>query len=194
MDEHKTQQDDDLLGKATSLSGRYAKALFELAHEHAKVDEIHKCLQKFSNLLSQSTELKSALENPSMSSQQHIAVITAISEKLEFSRILQKFLITLAQNRRLSKLSEITSLYTQFVHHFHQIKTIEVASAYALTSSQKQNLTTILGKNISGQLTINFCLDPSLLGGILIREGSRIIDATLKSQLAQLATVMKGSI
>lgn len=193
-----TLSEQDLPGtvmlQATSLAGRYAKALFELALEHDVLNKTHQELQKLQSLVRGSDELKNVFVSQVITRTQHVAVLQTLGEKLELSPLLTQFLMTIAQNRRLSCFDEMVAAFSHFVDLQSHVHHIDVVCAYALTNAQKQTLKDILNKSMVGQLTIGFSLDPSILGGILIREGSRLIDATLKTQLNQLATAMKGTV
>lgn len=180
-------------GILTSLPGRYAKALFDLAREKRQVDSVGSGLQALKNIIHKSKVLVRVLANPTIPRKEQIAVLTEICMQMKAPEVLQSFVAQLVKARRIPYLSQIEEIYQSLVFQEKGEQMIEVISAYPLTSSQGHLLKDKLKKAFPGTLNLTFVNDSRVLGGIMIRAGSRVIDATLMTQLNKLATVMKGS-
>jgi ATP synthase F1 delta subunit len=119
--------------------------------------------------LTESDELKNILFSKAIERGQHAAIVNKISEKLNFPKALEGFLQKLAQNRRLYLLPNILTLFNAFVDSQEQIRHVEVVSASELTAVQKKKLNHVFSQSIPGTLQINYSLDSTLLGGIVVR-------------------------
>ncbi len=107
--------------------------------------------------------------------------------------VLQSFIIQFTRARRLSILPQVEGIYRNLALTAKGEQPVEIISAHTLTSSQQRTLKSTLSQTLSGKLAITLIKDPRVLGGIMVRIGSRVIDATLATQLNQLATVLKGA-
>ena len=183
----------ELGGLTLSLPGRYAKALFDLTQEQNITKDILKNFENLSNILSQSTDLTGIFHSKAIERKDQSNLIKKLGEILSLSSVFVDFLSKLAENRRLEFFKEIYDVFKVFCNQLTLSRPISVFSAYSLTAPQKKKLEEILKNCFSGELKIDFSLDASLIGGILIREGDRVIDVSLRSQFNQLATIMKGT-
>lgn len=181
-------------GILTSLPGRYAKALFDLAEEKGEVEGVGFSLCALEKLIQASEALKQTLANPTIQWEEQEAVLKEICARMKVPEILQSFVGLLVKAQRIPYMHKIEKIYQSLVSQAKGEQRIEVISAYPLTSSQSQLLKDKLKKVFSGNLNLTFVNDPKVLGGIMLRVGSRVIDATLATQLNQLATAMKGSV
>lgn len=182
-----------LSGKLTSLAGRYAKTLFDLALETKETARILAQFSDLCDLIKSSDILKTSILSPALSRHEHIAVLNELAKKLKFSDVITHFINILAENRRLDRVFEIQEILQELANHHNNLIQVEVTSAIPLTQQQQKEISTILAKKFSGQLNINYTVDQSCLGGILVRLGNQIIDLTLANQLNHLANAMKGS-
>lgn len=185
-------------GILTSLEGRYAKALFELAKEDTKkpyeqVNRISEGLLSLQKLLQASPLLKKTLLNPTIKRRERAAVIKDICLHLKAPAILGSFMEKLVIAGRLEALSLITSVYQSLLAEERGEERVEVISRHPLTTAQAYLLKDKLKKVFPKTLTLTFVNDSSVLGGVMVRVGSRVIDATLVTQLSQLGTAMKGN-
>jgi F-type H+-transporting ATPase subunit delta len=180
-------------GILTSLPGRYAKALFELAQEERQVQRVGSSLKAFKKLLLTSKDLSQVIANPTISRKDRGAALNALCVQMKAPEIFQSFINWLVKVRRTRYVPQIEEIYQSLVSQAKKEQVIEVISAYPLTSAQSTLLKDQLKKAFPGIISLIFVNDPKVLGGIMIRVGSRVIDATLVSQLNKLATVMKGS-
>ena len=180
-------------GILTSLPGRYAKALFDLAQEERQVQRIKSCLKVFTKLVHSSKDFSEVLANPRISGKEREAVLSAFCVQMKAPDIFQSFIGQLVKAHRVPYLPQIEEIYQSLVSQEKKEQVVEVISAHPLTSAQSILLKERLKKAFPGIISLIFVSDPKVLGGIMIRVGSRVIDATLVSQLNKLATVMKGS-
>lgn len=183
----------NLMGQLTSLAGRYAKTLFELAKEGQKLPLIAQQYIQFIDFLNDHENLEHILLSPSLTRQEQESLFSTFAQNLKFDRLLERFFELLADNRRLNHLRDIQVLFQALCDQEEHIQQVDVISAYPLTKTQQKSLTTVLSKKIPRELSMTFIQDPSVLAGIFIRFGNQVIDLTLLNQLHTLTHAMKGS-
>ena len=178
---------------ATGLAGRYAGALYALAVDSGKINLINEELTSLSNLLDTSQDLVKLVSSPILSRSQQQAAITAILEKSGADILTVKFVGTLAANGRLSALPHvIDAFYQEHARRQGQV-TAEVISAIALDDSRKMLVEKTVARLAgSNKLLLSMRVDPSLIGGLVVRIGSRMIDTSIKTKLSRLESAMKG--
>jgi F-type H+-transporting ATPase subunit delta len=179
-------------GILTSLPGRYAKALFDLSMEQGQGNAVDKGLKALEKQI-QSTGLAQVLANPTIQRDQHAAVLQEVCVQMGLPEVLQSFVAQLARARRLAMLPKVGEIYYSLILQAKGEQRVEIISAHALSPSQQRFLKSKLTASLPGNLAISFVKNPRVLGGIMIRIGSQILDATLATRLHQLATVMKGA-
>ena len=178
---------------ATGLAGRYAGALYALAADGNKVDAIHDELGLLSDLIYDSQDLRSLLESPILSRDEQRRAITMIMSKAGADVLIEKFLGTLALNGRLSVLPRVIQAFQQEHARRSGQVTAEVISAVVLDESRKAIVERVVGRLAgSDELSLSMRVDSSLIGGLIVRIGSRMIDTSIKTKLSRLETAMKG--
>lgn len=182
-----------LSGNLTSLAGRYAKTLYDLASESRDVANVAKQFQEFCHFTKANTDFHAIIFSPALTREEHIAVFQALCDKVKLSSILSSFIRILAENRRLKYIFAIQSIFQELVDCSQNIIHAEIVSAVPLTSKQKEAVSQILAKQFSGSVEIRYATDQTYLGGILVHIGNQIIDLTIANQLNHLANAMKGS-
>jgi len=177
---------------ASGLAGRYATALFELASERGDLGGVDEDLRRLATLLGQSAEFRFATRSPALSREQQAALMASVAESLELSGLVGNFLGVLARNRRLAALDEVVQAFSRLVAAHKGETRAEVRSAKALDKTQMAALEAKL-KALAGQeVRIDAQVDESLIGGLVVRIGSRMIDGSVASKLASLERAMKG--
>ncbi len=178
---------------ATGLAGRYAGALYALATDSTKVDVIHDELGRLSELIDESQDLRNLLESPILTRDEQRRAITLIMEKAGADVITLKFVGTLALNGRLSVLPRVIQAFQQeHARRCGQV-TAEVVSAVALDDSRKAVVERVVARLAgSDKLSLSMRVDSSLIGGLVVRIGSRMIDTSIKTKLSRLESAMKG--
>jgi F-type H+-transporting ATPase subunit delta len=143
-------------------------------------------------MLAASADLRRLIRSPVIDRASQGKAIAALGQQAQLSKLTQNFLGLLAQNRRLFALPEMIDAFLANLAERRGEVTAQVISAAPLTEAQSVALTEALRKSAGAKLAIDLRIDPSLLGGIVVRLGSRMIDASLKSKLNRLQLAMKG--
>ncbi len=183
---------DNSGGIQASLSGRYAKALFELAAETKAIDQVGESLGGLSAALVASADFAALTVNPLLSREAGASSIAAVAKSMKLDALTTKFLGVLAQNRRLGELSNIIRAYETLASAHRGEATAEVTSAHPLDAAQVTALKAKLKAKVGRDVAITQKQDPSLLGGLIVKIGSQMIDSSIKTRLNTLATAMKG--
>ncbi len=176
------------MSNQASIARPYAKAIFEHAEACGELPLWSMCLASFAKLMGESS-LVSLLKNPTLEIDAQVDIlISLVSKTLQHSpKHLQQFVHVLAANKRLFALPEIAVVFEQLKAEQERTLAVEVTSFTALTSQQKQRLTEALSRKLNRSVTLTEKLDPSLLGGAVIRAHHLVIDASVKGQLLKLA-------
>ena len=178
---------------ATGLAGRYAGALYALAVDNNKVDSIHDELGSLGTMLGESQDLKKLVESPILSRGKQQAAIVAIMEKSGADALTVKFLGTLSANGRLSALPRVIQAFQQEHARRRGQVSAEVISAVTLDDSRKAVVEKTVARLAgSDKLSLSMRVDPSMIGGLIVRIGSRMIDTSIKTKLSRLESAMKG--
>ena len=188
------------MSKSSSLTSagaeRYATSLFDLAHESKCVDAVEKELSSCLSSIESNSDLKRLVFSPVFSSVEQEKAVAALCKeagmgKNTASRYVANFLCVVASNRRLFLLPAIVSAFRGLAAKFRGEISAEVVSAQKLTSAQekelKATLKAVAGKDVSLRTTVN----PDILGGLIVRLGSRQIDTSLSSKLSSLKLALK---
>jgi len=175
----------------SGVAERYASSLFELALEAGVVEAVGADLDRFQALLDESDDLKRLVVSPVFSAEDESKAISAIAEKAGISGLAANFLKVVANNRRLFAVPGMIASYrTTAAAHRGEI-VAEVTSAHALDEAQETELKAAL-KSVTGKdVTIDLTVDPSLLGGLIVKVGSRQIDTSLRTKLSTLKLALK---
>ena len=179
-------------GITASLQGRYASALFDLASEQGFVTAVESDLDKLGEALKASPDLSALIRNPKISREDTAKAMDAVSGVLGLSPLTKNFIGVLAGNRRLSALPEIVRAFASIAAAQRGELTAEVTSAHALSDDQVAELAQKLKAREGKEVKIKASVDPEILGGLVVRIGSRQIDSSIRTRLNSLAHAMKG--
>jgi F-type H+-transporting ATPase subunit delta len=174
------------------LAGRYANAVFELAQDQKCVDAVSADLASLRRALETSPDLARLLRSPVFSAQDHARALGAILEKMGVHALTAKFVQLLAQKRRLFVLTQIIAAYERLVAKSRGETEAEVTAARALSDSEITELKSVLKSKLGKEPRLQAKIDPTLLGGLVVKVGSRMIDTSLRTKLDGLRAVMKG--
>src|SRR5690606_403608 len=175
----------------STVAERYAGSLYELAAEANVVAQVEKDLARFDALLQGSEDLKRLIESPVFSSEDQLKAISAIADKAKLGGITGNFLRVVAATRRFFAIPGIIRAFAQIAAEARGEVVADVVSAHELTAAQQTELKAAL-KGVAGKdVTIKLTVDPSLLGGVVVKLGSRQIDTSLKTKLASLKLALK---
>ncbi|MBY3104033.1 F0F1 ATP synthase subunit delta [Rhizobium laguerreae] len=175
----------------SGVAERYASSLFELALEQGAVDSVTADLDRFQAMLDESADLKRFVASPVFSAEDQLKAIVAISEKAGISGFFANFLKVVARNRRLFALPGMIKAFRIIAANHRSEISAEVTSAHALSQAQETELKVAL-KSVTGKdVTIAVTVDPSILGGLIVKVGSRQIDTSLRTKLSTLKLALK---
>jgi F-type H+-transporting ATPase subunit delta len=175
------------------LAGRYATALFELATEAKALDAIASDLSRLKALVDGSADLARLVRSPIFSREEQGKAMDAVLARLNVNPLTKNFVGLLAQKRRLFALTGIVAAFDKLVANQRGEMTVEVTSAQALKSEQRTALMGTLKDAMKREMRLTERVDPTLLGGLIVKVGSRQIDSTLKSKLVRLERAMRGA-
>lgn len=175
----------------SGVAERYASSLYELASEAGSIDQIGADLAKFQVMITESADMKRFIESPVFSAEDQLRAVSAILDKAGISGLTGNFVKVAAANRRLFAIPGMIKAYFQIVARNRGEASADVTSAHALTSEQENELKAAL-KGVTGKdVTINVTVDPSILGGLIVKVGSRQIDTSLRTKLSTLKLALK---
>lgn len=177
---------------ASGVSGRYASALYDLADEKGALDAVAGDLANLQKMIDDSDDFRRFIKSPILSRKDQSGGIAAIAEKAQLSPITRKFLGLVAHNRRLFALPGMIKGYRAILADRRGQATAEVTSAAPLSDSQRMSLEGQLKKTVGKNVDVVAKVDPSILGGLIVRVGSRMVDSSLRSKLQRLKLAMKG--
>ena len=178
-------------GRESTVAERYAGALFDLARESNSVESIEHALDKFLGLLRDSADLSRFVLSPMFSTVEQEQGLSAILKSVGITGLAGDFLLVLAKNRRLFAAESVIKAYKSLCAKSRGEVEAEVISALPLTQAQTQDLTDTLRQKLGKTPTLTAKVDPRLLGGLIVRVGSQMIDTSLRTKLKNLEKVMK---
>ena len=182
-----------LSSSAKGLAGRYAGALYALAEESGKIDAVVKDMNGVAELVSANQDMRMLVESPAITWAEQTKAVTAVLEKGGADALTVKFVGTVASNGRLHALSRIISAFLAEHARRRGEVSAEVISAIEMDDARRARVEQAVSKLAgSDKLSLSMRVDPSLIGGLVVRIGSRMIDTSIRTKLNRLETAMKG--
>jgi F-type H+-transporting ATPase subunit delta len=175
----------------SDVAGRYAGSLFELALDERSVSQVEYDLLAFESLIDESADLKRLIESPVFSADDQYRAISAIVERAGLHGLVGKFLKVVAKNRRLFAVPGMIKAFRAIAAAHRGEVVAEVKAAHALTRDQEAALKAALADVAGKIVTVKVTIDPTLLGGLVVKMGSRQIDTSLKTKLNSLKLALK---
>ena len=173
------------------MAGRYATALFELALEANALDAVKADLEAFDALIARSADLARLVRSPVFSSEEQVRALGAVLELAGLRGLCAQFLLTVASNRRLFAVRDIIKAYRALVARHRGEVAAQVTLAQAPSERHlaaiKEALNAVTGKDV----VIDMKLDPALIGGLVVKLGSRMVDSSLSTKLNMIKHAMK---
>ena len=179
-------------GIQASLAGRYASALFGLARDERQIDAVGRSLDALASALSDSREFAALVASPVIGRKDAAKAFAAVGPELGLDPLTSNFLGVLARNGRKSELRKIIRAFKRIAADHRGEVAAEVVSAHPLKDDQIDALKAQLRKRAGRDVTIDAQVDPNILGGITIKLGSEMIDASIRTKLNRLTSAMKG--
>ena len=179
-------------GSITSgIAVRYATAVFELAKEANKLEAVEKDVDALAGALAASEDFADLIANPVYTRGEMVSAVAAIGKKMGLDPIVNNTLGLMAQKRRLFVLPQMIATIKSMIANENGIVTAEVTAATELTQAQQDKLAKTLKDSVGKDVTINLAVDESLIGGLVVKVGSKMIDSSIRSRLSKLQNAMK---
>ena len=178
-------------GQISGVAERYASALFELAVSEKKLPAVEKDLKRLSDLLNGSTDMMRLVKSPVFKADDQVAAMGAVLKKAKITGIVGNFIQVVAGNRRLFAVPDMITSFRQKLADHRGEATAEVTVAQPLTAAQTKELKTVLKGIVGKDVALDVTQDASLLGGMIVKIGSRQIDTSLKTKLSSLKLALK---
>jgi F-type H+-transporting ATPase subunit delta len=176
---------------SAGIAQRYATAIFEIAEENKALDGLETSINDLAAALADSEELSAVLNSPLLSREEQGAAITAVADKMGLEPVLRNTLALMADKRRLFVVPAlIAALRAQLAEARGEV-TAEVTSAKALTKTQSEKLAKTLAARVGKEVSINATVDESIIGGLVVKVGSKMVDSSIRSKLNSLQNAMK---
>ena len=175
------------------LAQRYAAALFEIADERRALDEVAADLRQLRAMLTESADLTRLIRSPILARDAQAKAIAALAEATRLSALIRDFLAVVARNRRLFAVPAMIEAYLAQLAARRGEVTAEVTTARALDQTQLGRLNEQLRRTVGRRVSIEARVDPALIGGMIVKVGSRMVDSSVKSQLHRLQLAMKAA-
>ena len=177
----------------SGVAGRYASALFDLAREQNELDKVDQDLAKVQAMLDQSADLKRLVNSPAFAAEDQQRALKAVMDWASVGATTSNFLSVVARNRRLFAAEDMIKSFRQQLALHRGELAAEVQSAVALNNEQLAALKEKLKSSFGKDVRLNTKVDPSLLGGLVVKVGSRMFDSSLRTKLMNLKVVLKGT-
>ena len=177
---------------AGGLAGRYALALYALADQANQLDGVAEELRALKDTIANSEDLQRLIDSPVFSREQQSKAMATILHKAEVGDLTRRFVLVVADNRRLFALPQMIEAYLAELARRRGEITAQVTAARALSDEQQEALTDALRTSVGGKVQVDVEVDPALIGGLVVKIGSRMVDSSLRTKLQKLQLAMKG--
>lgn len=180
-------------GKASEAAERYAQAAFELARDGKALELLEKDFATFDAAVAESADLRTALKSPLIGADEKSRALVAVATKLGLSELGRNIIALVAKNGRAIDLPGVATAFRARLAKHRGSAQVEVISAKPLDQKQLDSILAGVGKALGGKVDAVTRVDESLIGGFIVRAGSRQFDASLKSKLASLKLALKSA-
>ena len=181
-----------MASNSQGLAARYASALFELAEQVRALDDVAANLVQLRQLIAESPELERLVRSPALSREDQAKGMSAVLEKGGAHALTLKFVGSVTMNRRLFIIDDIIKEFLAELARRRGEVAADVTSAVELGQAQIDAVTTALREAVGQKVAVNLVVDPSLIGGLIVRVGSRMVDSSIRTKLQRLQFAMKG--
>ncbi|MXQ08498.1 F0F1 ATP synthase subunit delta [Alphaproteobacteria bacterium GH1-50] len=177
--------------QSTGVASRYAMAVFELAKENGEIDALERDIAALDGAIADSADFRDLIHSPIYSRDQQSAAVAALADKMGLTATVANTLKLMASKRRLFVLPHLLMVLKDVIAEEKGIVTAEVRTARPLSDEQAANLEATLKDAVGKDVTMQISVDESLIGGLIVKVGSKMIDTSIKSKLAALQNTMK---
>jgi F-type H+-transporting ATPase subunit delta len=176
----------------SGIAGRYASALFELAREAKALDQVSASLDRFMSMLDESADLDRLVRNPVFTAEEQVSALTAVLAKAKIDGLAANFLKLVASKRRLFAVRGMIAGYRALVAEEQGIVAAEVTVAAPLSDANRKAVLQALESQAGKKIALTEKVDPAIIGGLVVKMGSRMIDASLKTKLNAMKIAMNN--
>jgi len=175
------------------VSDRYGSALYDLASEKKCIDEILNDFDKVEKIIKESSDLRNVIKSPLVNSEEKLNILLKIFAGFNFNNLTTTFLKVLDNNKRISNLSTIILQFKKINSEKRGDIAADVTSANELSEDEKNNITNQLKNTLGQKLSLNFDVDKDIIGGLIVKVGSKMIDTSIANKINKLKIAMKGA-
>ena len=176
----------------SALAERYATALFDIADERRALDEVAGDLRQLRAMMAASADLMRVVRSPVLSRHDQGRAVAALAERAELSPLVRDFLAVVARNRRLFAVPAMIEAFLAMLAERRGEVTAEIIAAQPLSETQLETLSEHLRRTVGRRVFVDARVDPRLIGGMIVKVGSRMVDASLDSKLRRLQLALKA--
>ena len=176
---------------SAGVAGRYATALFEIAEESGALDQVEGALGQMKDALAASPELAQLIKSPIVSREDQGNAMAAVCNAMGVGAPVSSAIGLMASNRRLFALPEVISGFNELLAKKRGVENAEVTSAKPLTDAQRSALEAAIKDKVGADVALSVTVDESLIGGLVVKVGSKMIDSSIRTKLASLKTAMR---
>lgn len=176
----------------SAVASRYATALFDLADEAKTLDAVADDLRALKTMLAESADLSRLIRSPVLSRDEQGRALSAVLAKAGMSELTGRFIGLVASKRRLFALPAMIEAFLAELARRRGEVVADVTTAQPLSAAQQKKLTDQIKQAVGAKVAINVAVDPALLGGMIVKVGSRMVDSSLRTKLGKLQLAMKG--
>jgi F-type H+-transporting ATPase subunit delta len=177
----------------SGLAGRYATALFDLADQEKVLDQVASDLRVIGGMIDESADLKRLIRSPVLSRDAQGAAMKALIERADLSAITRNFVGLVARNRRLFALPGMIAGYLQLLAERRGEIRAVVTAAQEMSPAQITAINDQLKRAVGSKVAVDIRVDPAIIGGLVVKVGSRMVDGSLRSKLHRLQLAMRGN-
>ena len=175
------------------ISERYGSALYDLASEKKCIDEILNDLDVIEKVMKESSELRHVIKSPLVNSEEKLNILLKIFAGSSFNNLTTTFLKVLDNNKRISNILSIILQFKKINSEKRGDIAANVISANELSEDEKNNITNQLKNTLGQKLSLNFNVDKEIIGGLIVKVGSKMIDTSIANKINKLKIAMKGA-
>ena len=181
------------LASGDLVSDRYASALYDLANEKNLIDPVLNDLSNLKNILKDNKELSLVVKSPLITSADKLNIFESLLKKINANELTNTFIKVIEKNKRFSSLASIISQFMNINSQKRGDILADITSAGKLDDNQKTNITNQLKSILGDKLSLSFDVDKNIMGGLIVKVGSKMIDTSLVNKINKLKIAMKGA-
>jgi len=178
---------------ASEAARRYATALFELAQDAGQLASVHRDFSDFAAIVRDTPELSRLIETPAVSREDKVSALTALAQAGGADPLLVRFFGTMAGNGRARDIPAAQRAFDEIYARQRGVQRAIATTAAPMSDAQRERIHAILSKVAQGEVELSEAVDQDIIGGIQLRIGSKLVDASLAAKLARMNTAMKGA-